>query len=153
MPDFPAWLQHAAEVVKIAGGLASFYAVYKLRQIEKKYLFKATLPEMIVHIRRALDDLSSCIPNPSQHRPRIIGVLNHLIVDVQNIKRKSRGDSLRTCNELLAMLAATRPPRYFWQPERPMLARQSSLIDIYGKGMGLVRSLENDVNDMGWSGK
>ncbi len=34
MPDLSEWLRTGAEVVKIIGGLASFYAVYKLRQIE-----------------------------------------------------------------------------------------------------------------------
>lgn len=153
MPDLPTWLQHIAEVVKIVGGLASFYAVFKLRQIEKKYLFKATIPELVEHIEQALFDLNMCIANSSEQRSRIVRVLNYLIVDVKNVKRKARGDSLRSCDDFLAVIASMRPRRHFWQPEQPMLIRQSTLIDLYGKGMGLIRSLENDIKDHGWSGK
>lgn len=55
MPDLKEWLQYAGEVLKIIGAFASFYAVFKLRQIEKKYLFKATIPEVVANIQITLD--------------------------------------------------------------------------------------------------
>jgi hypothetical protein len=36
MLDYDLWLRYAGEAVKIVGGLASFFAVVKLWQIEKK---------------------------------------------------------------------------------------------------------------------
>lgn len=153
MLAYPEWLGHLAEVVKIVGGLASFYAVWKLREIEKKYLFKATIPELAESIQQALDDLNLCLPEPSQHKVQISELLNCLIVDVRNIKRKARGDTFKACLEMLDLIAATRPPRYFWQAQSPMAFRRGPLLEIYGKGHGLIRALKNDMKDYGWSGK
>ncbi len=147
-------LHYATEAVKIIGGLASFYAVYKLREIEKKYLFKATVPELITKLDQALSDLNDALTNPSSHRTQITEALNYLMVDVKNVKRKARGDSLHACNEFLGMIQATSPKRYFWQAEAPVMAiGKTVLVEIYGKGRGLIRSLENDMDDYGWSGK
>ena len=55
MFQVPSWLTFGSEVVKVVGGFASFYAVYKLRKIEQRYLFKATMPELVKSIRRSLD--------------------------------------------------------------------------------------------------
>lgn len=153
MLDLRDGLQYATEAVKLIGALASFYTLLKLRQIEKKYLFKATVPELVSKVESALSILNLAIHNPSRHRTQITEALNYLIVDVKNIKRKSRGDSLQACNELLKVVQATRPGRYFWQAQMPMVIGKSLLLDIYGKGHGLIRALENDMRDHGWSGK
>jgi hypothetical protein len=153
MLDLKAGLQYSAEVVKVVGGFASFYAVIKLRQIERRYLFKATVPELIAKVEKALSVLSLSLSTPTPDRTGVAEALNYLIVDAKNIKRKSRGDTLRACNDLLKMIRATRPRRYFWQTEAPMVIGKTILLDIYGKGRGLIRSLENDVQDQGWSSK
>jgi hypothetical protein len=153
MPELRDALQIAGEVLKIIGALASFYAVFKLRQIEKKYLFKATVPDLIVKIDKALGMLSAALPDPSRHRTEIAEALNYLMVDVKNLRRKCRGDSLSACTDLLRVIQATRPRRYFWQSERPMTLGKPVLVDIYGKGLGLIHSLGNDIQDDGWSGK
>lgn len=106
-------LHYASEVVKIVGGLASFYAVYKLREIEKKYLFKATMPELITKLDSALSALSDALVNPASHRTEIAEALNYLMVDAKNIKRKARGDSLRACHEFINMVQTTRSKRFF----------------------------------------
>lgn len=153
MLDLKEGLLMASEGVKIVGGFASFYAVLKLRQIEKKYLFKATVPELILKLESALSLLNLALANPPDHRAQITEALNYLIVDVKNIKRKSRGDTVRTCNDLLNMIQSTRPRRWYWQAEAPMVVGKTRLLDIYGKGQGLIRSLQNDLEDHGWSGK
>jgi hypothetical protein len=153
MPELKEALQIAGEVLKIIGALASFYAVVKLRQIEKKYLFRATVPDLIARIDRTLETLSAALPDPSGHRPEIAEALNHLIVDVRNLKRKCRGDSSSACSDLLKVIQSTMPRRFFWQAERPVAIGRSVLIEIYGKGSGLIHSLENDIEDHRWSGK
>jgi hypothetical protein len=153
MPDFSVVLSTTAEAVKIIGGLASFYAVVKLRQIERRYLFKATVPELIKKIEDALSVLSIALVKPSDHRADLTEAMNYLLVDVKNIRRKARGDSLKACNELLAVIRSARPARHFWQSEGPMLLNKTTLLDVYGKGRGLVRSLENDMQDQGWGAK
>lgn len=153
MLDWADGLHYAAEAVKILGGFASFYAVVKLRQIERRYLFKATIPQMVENIQKTLEDLILCVNNPAGHRLQVAHALNVLIVDVENIRRKSKGDSHRASKQLLQAIRATRPPRYFWQAELPMVPKRNALFDIYGMGMALLRSLENDVEDQGWSGR
>lgn len=153
MPDLKEWLQYAGEVLKIIGAFASFYAVFKLRQIEKKYLFKATIPEVVANIQITLDTLNKFMLKPADRRVEISEALYVLATDVRNIKRKSRGDSLIAASQLLQSIELTRPGRYFWEAEMPMAPRLDALIEIYGKGMGLIRSLEHDLNDRGWSEK
>jgi hypothetical protein len=153
MPDFAEALHYLAETVKIIGGCASFYAVVKLRQIEKRYLFKGTVPELIKKVEHALSVLNIALTKPADHRTEIAEALNHLLVDVKNIKRKARGDSTKACNELLIAIVATRPRRFFWRSPRPTLLTRQVLLEIYGKGHGLIHSLENDLQDQGWSSK
>lgn len=90
---------------------------------------------------------------PADRRVEISEALYVLATDVRNIKRKSRGDSLIAASQLLQSIELTRPGRYFWEAEMPMAPRLDALIEIYGKGMGLIRSLEHDLNDRGWSEK
>lgn len=153
MPDYTVVLSYIAEIVKIIGGLASFYAVIKLRQIERRYLFRATVPTLVLKIENALSVLNIALTKPADHRAEVAEALNYLLVDVKNIKRKAGGDSLKACNDLLAVINSTRPARYFWQSEGPMLLSKPILLDIYGKGRGLIRSLQNDIQDQGWSAK
>ncbi len=140
-----------AEAVKVLGGLASFYALVKLRQIERRYLFKATIPELIERIEKALSLLNVGLAKPVDHRAEIVEALNYLVIDVKNIRRKARGDSYKACNELLILIRSTRPKHFVWQPEGPMQFAKPVLLDIYGKGRGLIHSLQNDMQDQGWS--
>lgn len=153
MLDWADGLHYAAEAVKILGGIASFYAVIKLRQIERRYLFKATIPQMVDNIQKTLDELNACMGKSVNYRLQVALVLNVLIVDVKNVRRKAHGDSLRAAKHLLRAISATRPRRYFWQAKLPLAPKRSALLDIYGLGMGLIRSLENDLKDQRWSSK
>jgi hypothetical protein len=154
MLDWEIIRAHITEAVKISGGLASFYAVVKLRQIEKRYLFKATVPELLRKIEETLSTLNLLLSKPSSNRPEISENLNYLLVDVANMKRKVRGDSYRACKDLLEIIKVTQPRRYFWQSTTPVWSFDKNvLLEIYGKGRGLIRSLEHDVVDQGWGAK
>ncbi|RFP20457.1 hypothetical protein D0T25_14510 [Duganella sp. BJB488] len=145
MPDVAILLGYISEGIKILGGLASFYALIKLRQIEKRYLFKATIPDVVKNLRESLRQLNAAMAKPSEKRDAVVISLNHLQVDVKNVVRKAFGDSAIIARQLLNLV------------ESAQLASSSVtsnvLIDIYGKGMGLVRSLEHDQVDQGWSRK
>jgi hypothetical protein len=153
MLDMEEVFKYAVEAVKIVGGLASFYAVVKLRQIEKRYLFKATVPALIANIENALSLLSRSLLKPASQRPKIIEALHCLMVDVRNVRRKSRRDTAGACDDLLRAIRVTLPRRRFWQREVTLVIRKADLLGIYGKGRGLVRSLENDLRDQRWSGR
>jgi hypothetical protein len=154
MVDLQIVRDHLAEAVKISGGLASFYAIVKLRQIEKRYLFKATAPELVNKIEETLSSLNLLLSKPSMHRAEIAENLNYLLVDVGNMKKKVRGDSYRACKDVLELVKVTQPRRYFWQSAAPVWSFDKNvLLDIYGKGRGLIRSLQHDVTDHGWSAK
>jgi hypothetical protein len=122
--------------------------------LRKKYLFKATIPEVLASLQLALDLLNTSLARPSSHQAEIAKALNLLIVDVKNIRRKARGDSLRAAKQLMQSIDATKPRRYyFWRdPTFPVLDKPQ-LLDIWGKGLGLIHSIEQDLNDYGWSGK
>ncbi|MEO7493481.1 MAG: hypothetical protein ABIV04_00930 [Massilia sp.] len=106
-----------------------------------------------MNIDNALSLLNLSLLEPAAHRAQIVEALNVLMVDIRNVRRKARGERARACDELLVTIQATRPRRYFWQREAPMVIRKTDLLDIYGKGRGLVRSLENDMQDQQWGGK
>lgn len=114
MSDATQWLQLAAEVIKVVGGIASFYAVFKLRQIERRYLFKATIPQIKVRIEDALSALNSAREQPSAFQVEISEALNCLMVDVKNVRRKASGDTLNSCKDVLAAISALRPGRHWW---------------------------------------
>lgn len=148
-----ARLPDIAEVVKLLGGLASLYALFKLRQIERRYLFRATVPRLIGNIETSLSRLNLLlVPSRADHAQLHV-LLNHLLVDVKNVRRKARGDSLDMANQLLAAIRATGLARRFWQRTTALELTTEALLDIYGKGQGLIHSLENDVRDTGWSAK
>ena len=153
-PDVLAVLSPLSEAVKIIGGFASLYAIVKLRQIERRYLFKATLPGLIGNIAESLSGLNRIMLDQSNdNTAQLHRLLNRLIVDVKNVKRKARGDSVAAADQLLDAIRATGLVRKFWMRELPITLERALLLDIYGKGAGLLHSLGNDVNDLGWSGK
>lgn len=153
MWSFEDGLKYAVEAFKVLGGLASIYAVIKLRKIEKKYLFKATIPELIESLGGSLESLNISMLKPSKHRADIARVIGILIVDGRNIRRKTRGDSLKAANELLDALSPMKPGRFFWQAKIQVFPDETALLRVYEKGMGLIRALENDLNDQSWSAK
>jgi hypothetical protein len=114
----------------------------KLRKIEKRYLFKATIPDVLVNLNESLQQLNAAIANPVGSKAAIVAVLNFLLVDVKNVKGKATGDSLEVAKQLLDLIQTTQ-----LSSANPA---NSALLDIYGKGMGLVRSLENDQADQDW---
>ena len=153
MPEWDLIREYIAEAVKFCGGLASFYAVIKLWQIEKRYLFKATIPELLSKIDKTLSALNMLLAKPSSHRAEISESLNHLRVDVMNVRKKVRGESYRACVELLEVINLTQPSKApWWRAKINVIPSDKNvLLNIYGKGRGLIRSLEHDVQDQGWS--
>jgi len=150
MPEISNWLAYGSEIVKVVGSFASFYAVYKLRKIEQRYLFKATMPELVKNVQRSLDDLNRYMGQPARHNAEIVKTVRLLAVDAINIRRKARGDTLAAADELLRLI---RPRRYFWQPRRLADLNKGRLIEIYSVGGGLLRTIEHEIADQTWSAK
>lgn len=146
-------LHALAELIKILGAAASFLALWKLRKIERRYLFKATIPGLVIKIDRSLRTLVVCINESSANQPQLSEALNHLFVDVKSVKRRASGDSVTVAAELLAMMRRAGLERRFWQRDSQSLPSVNVLIEIYGKANGLVRSLENEIDDVTWSSK
>lgn len=142
-------LDFLAEAVKILGGFASFYALIKLRQIERRYLFRATVPELIESIDRTLTVLNRALDKPAEDRAELVEALSRLYVDVRNVRRKAKGDTLAACRDLLAMIETTQSGL----AGMPQRLSKLVLLDIYGKGCGLLQSLEHDLKDGRWSAK
>ncbi len=145
MPNWPILLGYLSEAIKIIGGLASFYALIKLRQIEKRYLFRATIPDVIKNLHESLTLLNAAMAKPAENWDAVVVALNHLQVDVTNVVKKASGDSAHVAKQLLNMIEAV-------QLASNRVAA-AALVDIYGKGRGLVRSLEHDQLDQVWSRK
>ncbi|WP_296000547.1 hypothetical protein [Rugamonas sp.] len=145
-------LDRLFELTKIAGALASCFAVYKLRKIERKYLFKATLPVIKKNIDKALVQINKGVSDHNSARAQINEALNHLLVDAKSIRGKVGADSKVAADSLLMAIRKTGLGRRFWEFGREVISPEV-LLDIYGKGRGLIRSLENEVGDMNWSGK
>lgn len=153
MPDLAILFGYVTEAIKIIGGLASFYALVKLRRIERRYLFKATMPNAVQRLDAALMKLSICLSSVDENRFVIFEILTVLLVDVAGVKRKSRGDTRRLASYLHKLIAAAAPRRYFWQARSPAIPDLELLFEIHGLGSGLLHSVENDLEDLGWSAK
>lgn len=153
LSNYAAYLQMAAEAVKVVGGVASFYALLKLRKIEKRYLFKATIPDLRNNIEQSLSHLNLLLLNVESNRGQINEVLNYLIVDAKNVRKKAAGDSRDAAGQLLRAIRVTGLHMSWWQMKPAQVLEPATLLDIYGKGRGLTRSLEYDLTDQGWGGK
>lgn len=145
MPNWPVLFDYLSEAIKIIGGLASFYAVIKLRQIERRYLFRATLPNLILDLQESLERLENLLSERDIQLSAISPVLNNFLADVRNVKRKASGDSLAIAKHLISLIETAQ--------RTTLNPRGMQLDEIYGKGIGLVRSLQHDQVDQDWSRK
>ncbi|MYN25594.1 hypothetical protein [Duganella levis] len=146
-------LHSLAEIIKIFGAFASFYALLKLRQIERKYLFKATMPGLIEKIDSSLQALNEGLNDPIRHRIQIGTALNHLVADLKTVKRRMKGESRSEVAKFLGFMRPLGFDPHFWQSKRVRQLSKDELSELYNRGRGLLRSLENELGDSAWSNK
>ena len=146
-------LHSIAEIIKILGAFASFYALLKLRKIERKYLFKATIPGLIENIDNSLKLINDGLNDPDAYRLQTRKALNHLLADVKTVRRRVKGDSAVAAKGFLTLMRRVgfEPP--IWRKQVVPELSQEQLFEIYGQGNGLVRSLTNELDDSAWSSK
>ena len=136
---------YLSEAIKIIGGLASFYAVFKLRQIERRYLFKATIPSLILDLQQSLESLDALLSEREFDQAATFPILSNLLADVRSVKRKASGDSLALAKQLIGLIEMVQ--------RIGVNMRGVQFDEIYGIGIGLVRSLRHDQVDQVWSRK
>lgn len=142
-----------AELVKIVGALASFFALWKLRTIEKRYLFRATIPGLIDNIDVSLQCLAQGLNDPDTSKVLINQALYRLLADANSVVRRAGPLSTPAANELLRNMRLAGISRRFWQRPVGVVLDDDMLFGIYGSGAGLLRSLENELKDSSWSAK
>ncbi|MBP1203914.1 hypothetical protein JOD97_001928 [Duganella sp. 1411] len=145
MPDWPVLFDYLSEAIKIIGGLASLYAVIKLRQIERRYLFRATMPNLILELQQSLESLDELLSEREFDQSAAFPILSNLLADVRSVKRKASGDSLAIAKHLIGLIEMAQ--------STTVSPRGVQLDEIYGRGIGLVRSLRHDQVDQDWSRK
>lgn len=146
-------LHTLAEIIKILGAVASFYALIKLRRIERAYLFKATMPALIAKMDVSLQALNGSLNDPDLHRIQIKTDLNHLLADVKTVKRRVKGDSSNAVKEFLDFLRPFGFEPHFWQGRARVDLSKNDLSEIYVRGRRLIRVLENELDDSAWSSR
>lgn len=146
-------LSPAAEAVKIFGALASFFALWKLRQIEQRYLFKATIPSLIANLDASLTQLGIGLNNLQAAAAAVNEALYRLLADAKSVRQRGGNDVKAAADVLIAHLRATGLHTRFWHRHAALKLNKDVLLGVYGSGNGLIRSLENELNDRTWSSK
>jgi hypothetical protein len=150
---YAAGLHSVAEIVKIFGAVASFYALLKLRNIESRYLFRATIPGLIENIDNSLQAINEGLYDPEAYRLQTRKALNHLLADVKTVRRRVKGDSATAAKGVLVFMRRVGFEPYFWQRQVVAELTQEQLLELYGQGSLLVRLLTNELGDSVWSSK
>lgn len=101
---YAAGLHSVAEVIKILGAFASFYALLKLRNIERRYLFKATIPLLVGNIDLSLAAISEGLKDTELHRTELRKALDQFLADVKTVRRRANGDSVIAAKGILTMM-------------------------------------------------
>ncbi|HEX8405216.1 MAG TPA: hypothetical protein VF670_11405 [Duganella sp.] len=146
-------LHSIAELVKILGALASFYALLKLRQIERRYLFKATIPGLIENIDSSLQALNDYANDPRLDGAEISAALNNMLADVKAVRQRSVGDSRSAAKSFLNFMRPMGFEPRFWQRQAMRQLTRGELFEIYGRGVRLIRFLENELSENNWSSR
>lgn len=146
-------LHSIAEIVKILGALASFYALIKLRQIERKYLFKATIPGLIENIDRSLRSLNECLNDPKLYKSEISAALNNMLADMKAVRRRAGGDARSAAKDFLSLMRPLGFEPYFWQRQGMRNLEGVELSEVYGRGVRVIRFLENELREKDWSSR
>jgi hypothetical protein len=124
-----------------------------LRTIEKRYLFRATIPDLIANIDTSLQQLAQALNDPTMSRVFVNEALYRLLADANSVLRRAGPLSTPAANELLRNMRIAGFSRRFWQRQAVIVLDADMLFGIYGSGAGLVRSLENELKDSSWSAK
>lgn len=146
-------LHSVAEIVKILGAVASFYALLKLRRIERRYLFKATIPGLIDNIDNSLQALNDYANDPSLDGADITAALNNMLADIKAVRRRSVGDSRSAAKGFLSFMRPMGFEPRFWQRQAMRQLTRGELFEIYGRGVRLIRFLENELSEKDWSSR
>lgn len=146
-------LHSVAEIVKILGALASFYALLKLRQIERKYLFKATIPGLIENIDNSLRSLNDYANAPVLEGAEITAALNNMLADIKAVRRRSVGDSRNAARGFLNFMRPMGFEPRFWHRQVMRQLTREELFEIYGRGVRLIRFLRNELSEKDWSSR
>ncbi|MTV41485.1 hypothetical protein [Duganella radicis] len=146
-------LHSFAELIKIIGAFASFYALLKLRKIEHRYLFKATIPGLIENIGKSLSLINEGLLEPENNHTQTQQALNHLLADVKTVQRRVKGDSAIAAKRLVTLMRRIGFEPYFWQRQIVRELTGAELLEIYVQASGLVRLLANDLDGSAWSSK
>jgi hypothetical protein len=153
LTNYGATFKHITELIKLLGALVSFGVFWKLRKIEKRYLFRATAPGLIRKLNDSLSKLESWLNDQDANERLLSEALNHLLIDARSAKRRARGDSIEAADQLLATLKKIGVVHRFWGFAKPGPISKTSVIELFGKASGLVHALENEVEDAAWSDK
>jgi hypothetical protein len=143
----------AAEAVKIFGAFASFFALWKLRQIEQRYLFKATIPALIANLDASLTKLGVGMNDLQAAAAAVNEALYQLLADAKSVKQRGGADVKAGADVLIAHLRAAGLHTRFWHRHATLKLNKEVLLSVYGSGNGLIRSLENELSDRTWSSK
>lgn len=143
----------ATETIKIVGAGASFYAVWKLAKIERRYLFRATIPALLGRIVVSLGKLNAWINDPDSNQTQVSEALNHLLADAKSVKKRAKGDAVAAADDLLTALRNMGFERRFWQFGKEQEMSKAVAVRIFGIASRLSRSLENELDEAMWSSK
>jgi hypothetical protein len=146
-------LHSLAELIKIIGALASFYALLKLRKIEQRYLFRVTIPGLVENLEKSLGLINAGMLDLEGRRTQTLQTLNHLLADVKTVQRRARGDARGAAKRIVTLMRRIGFEPYFWQQQVVKELTRAELLEIYGQASGLVRLLANDLDGSAWSAK
>jgi hypothetical protein len=146
-------LSPGAEAVKIAGAFASFFALWKLRQIEQRYLFKATIPGLIANLDASLTKLGVGMNDLQAAAAAVNEALYQLLADAKSVRQRGGADVKAAADVLIAHLETAGLHTRFWHRHVALKLEKDILLRVYGSGNGLIRSLQNELSDRTWSSK
>jgi hypothetical protein len=131
-----------ADVVSVAGALVSLYVLFTVRSIERRFVYRARLPEWIAALRSSTSRISALLQSFNENLEPLQDELAICISHLKSIRTRSSWRDRARIKVLLGQIEAG----------RGFALEKTQVRFIYTEMLVLLGDLENAANELRWGG-
>lgn len=132
-------IYNIGDVASVIGVIVSISVLLNLKNIKKKYLFKARIPDLVTKLKNNAEDISGRLKNFNEAKRDLETDLGRCIAALINLKKKVDRKTRQTINQLIKEIRRRKKP-----------LEKEEMWQIYNDLVILIDSLDHLQKDVKW---
>lgn len=134
------WVTNLGNIASIIGMGISLYVLFEVRNIKRRFLFKARIPELVASLRKQAKELNSLLRTFDRSANEIEAALSVCEATVANLAPKLQGETRK---------AARSFQEHVKQRQAPISKEYT--YQLYAKLQALIEAVSHVERDINWS--